>query len=450
MSYERLAGRLFNVPLLLTPEKAEVIAAVFTAYIEGRSAELPKFEPEQRIELATMSTPLRRTDAGYYMSNSGVAVVQIHGSLVQRAGSMEAASGMAGYNRIATQLSAAIKDPSVRGVVLEVDSPGGEVSGLLELASLVGASDKPIYAHANELAASAAYWLASSASKVFAPSTGMLGSIGVVMLHVDRSKQIERAGLTYTPIFAGARKLEGSSMAPLTEEARTNAQARVDEIYSMFVDHVAQARGMDAQAVRATEAGVFSVQEATTLGLADGVATLGDVVQMMTDDLNAGRMSQRSFGRAAVNAQDTSQQELFTMTEKTTPAPIVNAEPTQAALAAARAEGLAEGQAAAAKAQTDATKAATERVKAIQSCEAAKTRPTLAAHLAFETTMSADDAIAMLAKAGAEVGANPLAAAMPPNPQVGADTDKPKAGPRLSSTAIYARMEEGRKLALVK
>lgn len=447
MSYDRLAGRLFNVPLLVTPEKAEIIASVFNAYIEGRSSDLPKVEPEQRIEMAT-SLSLRRTDGGYYMSNAGVAVVQVHGSLVQRAGSMEAMSGMAGYNRIGGMLAAATRDPSVRGIVLEIDSPGGEVSGLLELATMVADSEKPVYAHANELAASAAYWLGSSATKLYAPTTGLLGSIGVVMLHVDRSKQIERAGLTYTPIFAGARKLEGSSLAPLTEEARSNAQARVDEIYSLFVDHVASARGMDAQDVRDTEAGVFSVQEAESLGLADGVATLGEVIQMMTDDLNAGRLGNRtSFGRAAVNAQQP--KELSTMADdKSKAAPNVNAE-TQALIDAARAEGVASGEAkaaTAAKAAADATaseanKAATERIKAIQTCDAAKTRPALAAHLAFETSMPAADAAAMLAKAGEETkgAANPLAGVMPPNPRVGADKE-PADGAgkvRINTAEIY-------------
>lgn len=446
MSYERLATRLYNTPLLITPEKADVIEGVFRAYQEGRASELPAAEPPQRIELAT-ALSLRKADGGYFVSSSGVAVIQIHGSLVQRGDSMDALSGMTGYNRVASQLQAAIRDPGVRGVVLEIDSPGGEVPGLLEVAAMVADADKPVRAHANELAASAAYWLGSSAGKLFAPSTGMLGSIGVVMLHVDRSRQIDRAGLVYTPIFAGARKMEGSSLAPLSEGARSAAQARVDQVYAMFVEHVARARGISEDAVRATEAGVFPIQEATALGLADGVATLGDVIQGMTDDLNTGRIKPKPYQLRADAGTQT--QEVFAMDPKDAPKPAANPTATNDQLAAARAEGVTEGRATA-QAEVDGARregqsagaaAARERIKAIQTCEPAKTRPALAEHLAFETSMTVDEAQAVLAKAAPETKTgNPLDAAMRgTNPQVGADAEPsdPNAAPRINTAAIY-------------
>lgn len=440
MSYERLATRLYNTPLLITPEKADVIEGVFRAYQEGRASELPAAEPAQRLELAT-ALSLRKTDGGYFISTSGVAVMQIHGSLVQRGDSMDALSGMTGYNRIASQLQAALRDPAVRGIVLEIDSPGGEVPGLLELAAMIAASDKPIRAHANELAASAAYWLASSATKLFAPSTAMLGSIGVVMLHVDRSKQIDRAGLVYTPIFAGARKLEGSSLGPLSEGARAAAQARVDQVYAMFVDHVARARRMTEDAVRATEAGMFSVQQSIDLGLADGVATLGDVIQTMTEDLNAGRIGPKLFQlRADAGTQSP---EVPAMNEAK---PAANATATTEQIAAARAEGVLEGREAAAReaeaargdAEAAGASAAKARIRAIVSSEPAKTRPALAEHLAFETSLGAEEATAMLAKAAPEIrpGANPLDAAMRgTNPKIGADVDRAEEPVRAVDTA---------------
>jgi capsid assembly protease len=457
--YPNLAAKLYNEPLLITPDKATIIEGVFRAYSEGRAAELPPVETSERIDLAAAMS-MRRAEGGYYLTNSGVAVVQVHGSLVQRGGMLESASGMTGYNRLGTMITAAFRDPSVRGVVLEIDSPGGEVAGLLDLSAMVAGADKPVYAHANELAASAAYWLASSADQVFAPKTGMLGSIGVVMLHADRSRQNERAGVSYTPIFAGARKLDGSSMAPLSEEARASAQARVDEIYSMFVSHVADARGITEQAVRDTEAGVFSTQEAVRLGLADDVATLGETIQAMTDDLNSGRLSKSSYGRAAANAQH--QQEQMTMTEKTTAAPNPNAAATEAQLAAARAEGIAEGktqatteQAAAATAEAEKNSAAATkaRIKAIETCAEAKDRPAFAKHLAFETEMSVDEARALLSAAAKETPTNPLAANMPKNPRIGADADDTTdagAKANIDTAGIYSRMQTGRGLVAVK
>lgn len=447
MSYDRLAGRLYNTPLLITPEKAAIIEAVFRSHVEGYAPTTQPRVEEHRpaIELASASS-MRRTDGGYYMNTAGIAVVQIHGSLVQRGDGMDAMSGLTGYNRIAGQVSAAMRDPNVRGVVLEIDSPGGEVPGLMELASVVTGADKPIWAHANELAASAAYWLGAAAAKLFAPTTGMVGSIGVLMMHVDRSRAIERAGITYTPIFAGARKLEGSSIAPLSEEARSSAQSRVDQVYGMFVEHVARYRKMKEQAVRDTEAGMFSVQDAIDMQLADGIATLGDVVQMMTDELNSGRLgNSHTFGRAAVNAQSTSTGDVMSDANKAAPA--VSAVITQEQLDAARAAGVTEGKAAAiSEAQSTATKAAAERIKAIQSSDAGKTRPALASHLAFETEMSAESAIALLAKAAPETKpeANPLNAALAgTNPRVGPDGEhaQSEGAPRVVETAqsIYDR-----------
>lgn len=442
MSYTRLAERLYNTPLLITPEKAAAIEHVFRLHAEGRAAELPEYEAPERIDLAS-TLSMRRADGGYYITNAGVAVVRVHGSLVQRAGGMDAMSGMTGYNGLAAQLSAALQSNEVRGIVLEIDSPGGEVAGLAELADYVASADKPVYAHANELAASAAYWLATSADRVYAPQTAVLGSIGVVMLHVDRSKQNERAGVTYTPIFAGARKVDGASFAPLSDAARASAQSRVDEIYSLFVKQVAGRRKMTEKAVRETEAGVYSAPEAMKRKLIDGVATLGDTVQAMTHDLNAGTLRKPTpYGRAAVTPAQPKQETRSMEDDKvgTTAAPAANAALTKEQLDASKAEGV--------KAGSEAERA---RVRGITTHAEAAGRTSLAEHLAYETAMSVDDAAKMLAKAPKEAAATPpnaLAALMPPNPKVGADAkgaaDDEQAQPVIDSTAIYKGRAQAR------
>lgn len=445
--YARLAERVYNTPLLITPEKAEAIELVFRHFLEGRSTELPKYEAPERVELSTalasQQVSLRRTDGGYYVTNSGVALVRVHGSLVQRAGYLDAASGLTGYNALAGQLSHAMRSQDVRGVVLEIDSPGGEVAGLAEFADFVAEADKPVWAHANELAASAAYWVATAADKVYGAKTALLGSIGVVMLHVDRSVQNAKAGVTYTPIFAGARKVDGASFAPLSDEARANAQARVDEIYSLFVKQVAGRRGMSEKAVRETEAGVFSAGDAVKKKLLDGVATLGDTVQMMTDELNAGRIARKpNYGRAAVTSAQ-SQQEKSKMEQEdgkkpaaqTTPA---TTQPDPAALAAAA---------------DKAKESERARVEGIMTHAEAKGHEA-AEHLAYAPEgYTVEAAAAILAAAPKEAdkpaGANPLSAAMPANPKVGNDDGKsgdPAANaPVISSAAIYAARAAARK-----
>lgn len=433
MSYARLAERLFNVPLLIAPDKADTIAAVFNAHLQNTVAELPKFEPPTRVDLAT-SMSMRRADGGYYATNAGVAVVQAHGSFVQRAGGLDAQSGLTGYNSIAATLSAAVRDPGVRGVVIEFDSPGGEVEGVVDLASLIAGVDKPVWAHANGIALSAAYWLAAAADRVYASQTGLLGSIGVLLLHADRSKIIERSGVVYTAIYAGARKVDGSSMSPLTEEARARAQARVDQVYAMFTEHVAAHRSVAEKKVRGTEAAILSVQDAKQVGLANDVASLGDTVQMMTDDLNAGRSKRKSYGRAAANAH--SSQETAMSEQDNGAAPKEPAAITQADLDKARAEGVEKGkkeaateaQATAAK-QADATAGdkAKARIKAIQDSPEGKERPALAKKLAFDTDMTSEAAQAFMKDMPKEASGNPLDAAMRgTNPKVGADGEPPK------------------------
>jgi len=446
MAYPRLAARLYNAPLLITPEKAEVIEAVFRAHVEGRQAELPPADSAERQTMAA-SIQMRRTDAGYYVTNSGVAVLPVFGSLVQRADSMDAASGLTGYNRLTTQLDTAMRDPMVRGVVMEIDSPGGEVAGAFELANFLADAAKPVWAVANEMAASAAYLLASHADRVYLPATAQVGSIGVVMLHVDRSQQVAKSGLVYTPIFAGRRKLDGTSLAPLSEEARRSAQDQVDRLYGMFVDAVANGRGMKSKVVRDTEAAMLAAPDAVKQGFADGIATLGQAVQMMTDDLNAGQGGRRDKRRMATPS---AQPEVHDMTDKTGTAPaqmVATAEQVEAAKSEAYNAGVEAGRAESeAPAEAIAQAVATERarVAAILTHAEAAGRESMAQHLAFNTDTTPDVAGALMAvapKAGA-AATNALAAAMAmvPNPQVGGDVDRAgKGAATINATAIYDR-----------
>lgn len=455
MSYERLAGRLYNTPLLITPEKADVIERVFRAHLEGTAHELPKVDVPARpdvLELAGggQGGVFMRTRGGYLRNDAGAALIQVVGSLVQRGSNMDAASGLESYDNIAAQLSAAANDPSVRGILLEFDSMGGESNGVAALGDLIRATDqrKPTIAHANEIAFSAAYWLASSASEVMMAKTGMVGSVGVIMLHVDQSRLDEKRGLDVTHITAGARKADFSPHAPLSETALANAQAMVDRMMSHFVAHVAAAREIPEDAVRATEAGLLHPDEALAAGMVDDVGTLDDALARLSVLMNDS--SKRKFyGRAAALAQSGQPIGDNTMSDAPKGAAPNAAAITPEQLADARAAGKAEGQTVAAE---DAAKAARlaerARISAITSHAEAAGRDKLAAHLAHKTDISVDDAVAMMAAAPKEtppaVG-NTFAAAMAgvPNPRVGADAEleQPKITPP-NPTTVYAFRRE--------
>jgi signal peptide peptidase SppA len=219
----------------------------------------------------------------------GIAVIPIHGSLVKRSLGMEAASGLTSYGEIATMLDAALADPQVSGILLDIDSPGGEASGSFELARRVRevAAQKPVWAVANDAAYSAAYAIAASARRLFVTETGGVGSIGVIALHVDQSVKDAKDGYHFTAITAGAHKNDYSPHEPLSDAAKTELQGEVDRLYAIFTEHVAAMRSLDIDAVRATEAGLFFGTNAVTQGLADGVQTLEDTLSQFHQFLNA-------------------------------------------------------------------------------------------------------------------------------------------------------------------
>lgn len=257
MLLPHLASRLYGTPLLVARSKLEVILSVLGDRIGW---------PEPG---AALPAPLPRlqTDAP-----PGIAVIPIHGTLVRRAIGLEAASGLLSYGEIGAMLESALGDPAVTGILLDVDSPGGEAGGVFELAVRIRAADavKPVWAIASDSAFSAAYALASAASRLYVTQTGGVGSIGVIAMHVDQSVSDAQAGLRFTAITAGARKNDFSPHEPLSNEAAARLQAEVDRLYGLFVAHVAAMRHLDEDAIRATEAALYFGPEAVAAGLADG------------------------------------------------------------------------------------------------------------------------------------------------------------------------------------
>ncbi|BDU56000.1 hypothetical protein LTEGF4_16810 [Limnohabitans sp. TEGF004] len=253
--------------------------------------------PEASAQLAQISPPERvmRTD----LQVPNIAVISILGTLVRRTGAMDAASGLTSYASISAQINAAINDPNVDAVLLDIDSPGGEAGGAFDLADeIVSArSTKPIWAVANDDAFSAAYAIACSAERIYLTRTGGVGSIGVIALHVDQTQRDALDGYRYTAIYAGDRKNDLSPHLPLSNEASTALQTEVDRLYEMFVSTVATNRGLDAQAVRDTQAGLFYAGDAIEAGFADAIGTADDALRALAVEVQQRKSAiARSFG----------------------------------------------------------------------------------------------------------------------------------------------------------
>ena len=334
-----MASRVLGTPLVIGQAKLESILSVLGPRIGIATPELSAMDGGVRNRRSSLVTP------------EGIAVIPVFGTLVKRAGPIDAASGLTSYGDLETEILDAATDPAVRAVLLDLDSPGGEASGVFDLADLVfeARNLKPMWAVANEEAFSGAYAIASAAERIFVPRTGGVGSIGVIALHVDRSARDAMEGNHYTTVFAGARKNDLNPHEILGDEARASLQAEVDRVHGLFVETVARNRALSPDAVRATEAGVFFGEQAVQAGLADDVGTLRDAIVALSTSMSgsprrtvASFPSQGSAGRspASTSVKEKPMTELMTESAPSKPdasAEIVDLEKIRAE---ARGEGV--------------------------------------------------------------------------------------------------------------
>ncbi len=173
-----------------------------------------------------------------------VAVVPVCGIIGKRLSEFEMMCGGCDLDEVEQNLAEAMNDPSVASIVMHIDSPGGVVTGVPELAAKIRAwsAVKPIYAYSDTLCASAAYWIASACSGIFCAPTADIGSIGVYMALVDESENWKQEGYKLVLIKAGAHKADGITGAAVSDEAVQLWQAECDTIYRMFTGDVRASR----------------------------------------------------------------------------------------------------------------------------------------------------------------------------------------------------------------
>ena len=301
-----LSGRLGTTPGELPEcgDLGQVVDARYEAAAEGKRITVTHggVQASQLI-----GKPSKGTDGHLnpYMVEDGTAILPVIGELVNRGAWVGANSGVVSYEGIKFQLAMMAQDPNVKNVILDIDSPGGEAIGFEVAAAAVRKLDaiKPTYAVVNGMAASAAYALASGARRIILPATGVAGSIGVVMLHMDMSEAVAAAGVKPTLIFAGAHKVDGNPFEPLPDEVREDLQHEVMGFYDSFVETVAKGRaGISAKEIRNTEARTFIGQGAIDAGLADEIGTFEDVLAVLKSRnarINQKFRSEKMTGRKA-------------------------------------------------------------------------------------------------------------------------------------------------------
>jgi signal peptide peptidase SppA len=289
LNFPFLSQQIFNRPLAIRPEKAEIIMGALADRLGIVRLRLP----DGRIRAFDGGDVIFDSDgpvgqgAGYE-AVAGVAVIEVHGTLVQRQLGLRPVSGMTGYNAIRTNIFTALDDPGVKAIALDIDSGGGDCAGLFDLTDAIFAarSVKPIWAILDESAGSAAYAIAAATSRITMPRTGYAGSIGVIALHVDVTKMLEKEGVTVTVVQYGARKADGQPMVPLSAAARKQMQADVDTLGELFVGSVARYRRLPATKIRDQQAAVFLGARALEAGLVDAILSPAAAFAALVRSLN--------------------------------------------------------------------------------------------------------------------------------------------------------------------
>ncbi|WP_128515425.1 S49 family peptidase [Tabrizicola thermarum] len=288
MHHTQIAQRVFNTPLMVDPAKALAFLTGLGPRIVGREVSIEGLEisaedrdaanlPSRGSLFGDDLTKRQARNGGLpFAVVDGIAVIEIAGTLVHRGAWIGQSSGLTSYERIAAQLQAALADPAIRGIALDIDSFGGEVAGAFDLADRIRAARqvKPVQAFVADHALSAAYALASQADRIILPRTGAVGSIGVVAMHSDMSGALDQKGIAVTLIHAGARKVDANPYQPLPEAVRDRIEGELEDLRQLFAETVAEGRGrrLDTSQALGTEAAVFRGEAAVFAGLADEVA----------------------------------------------------------------------------------------------------------------------------------------------------------------------------------
>ena len=286
--YSAIVAAVFGSAWAIMPEKLQAIVEFIELKVEG----IPV-------------TPVDAKVPTTYRNVGKVALLPLYGVISQKMNMMTNISGGTSTDEFGAMFDRAVGDPSIGAVVIDVDSPGGSVYGIHELASKIfnARGTKPIIAVANSLSASAAYWLASAADEVVVTHGGEVGSVGVIAAHTDYSEAEAKAGFKTTYVTAGKYKAEGNPHEPLADEARAAIQSRVDEYYDMMTADIARNRGVSVLKVKSGfgEGRVVGAKESVERNMADRIGTLENVLARLTASTPTPRRNKAALDLARIS-----------------------------------------------------------------------------------------------------------------------------------------------------
>ncbi len=304
-AYLRAASLLFNQPLLITPDMLELgvrwanQAMSLNIVNIGAGDGARMMEDEGHSDRLALAEESRRQT----IARTGIQVIDVHGVLVSRGAHLQPCETMTSYEGLRQQLRAAVADPMVEHIVLDIDSPGGAATGAFELAADIRAmaQQKPITGVINFSGYSGGYIIAAACSEIVVSQTSGVGSIGVIASHYDRSQMNEKLGVKVTTVYAGSHKNDLTPHEPISDQSLKVLNDLVQESYQLFVNAVADYRGLSVQQVIDTQAGLYRGQAGIAAGLADRLQSPQQAVDEISQAIAQAR-TQRSPSRIGMRA----------------------------------------------------------------------------------------------------------------------------------------------------
>ncbi|HJV73162.1 MAG TPA: S49 family peptidase [Noviherbaspirillum sp.] len=297
--FPNLIGMIFNRPQLAAPE------LMFEAvnFAKNHLGMIIANDPIPRMALATSDDDGDEADESTD-DDSGIAQIGIYGPLVPRLGDVDWCRQMTSYESVGAKIDAAVADPEITHIVLDINSPGGAATGAFELADKIRAANaiKPISAIVHYSAYSGGYLLAAAAGEISLSQSSGVGSIGVIAQHFDVSKMNEQMGVTVTTVYRGSHKADLNPNEPLSDSSMQTLNSMLDRTYDQFTGYVAKFRGLPVQAVKATEAGLYFGQDAVDAGLADRFETAQEAINRIAQAAQVARAAKLTPANAFVNA----------------------------------------------------------------------------------------------------------------------------------------------------
>ncbi|MBJ7555396.1 S49 family peptidase [Marinomonas spartinae] len=383
-----IEGRFLNSPLFLERAAARTFFSTLSKQLNikqmlDEEGEVPLGE---KIHLAASSFSVSREHERCYEVVDGVAVIPVYGTLINKLGFLKPFWGMTGYDGIVARCKFALSDVDVKGVLLDMNTHGGEVSGCFDavetIKSMFAGSGKALWVIIDAMACSAGMAIASAAERRLITQSSKAGSVGVVMAHHSYGEYLKESGIEVTLIHSGSHKVEGNPYESLPKNVLADFQASTDKLRDEFATLVAVNMGLSKEAVLATEAAVYRGQEAIDIGFADQLVNGNEAIAIFADYLK--KQSKTTLSGVTMSAQPNATQTAETQPES---APVATNPVTEPVATAPAVDEKA-------------------RIEGILTSAEAKGREAQANHLAFKTSMSVEDAVSLLATA-------PIAAASP-------------------------------------